>query len=210
MSAQPMCRHGHGQCCLGQIRCYAHRPSVSSTPASLLEAPLQCHCCLSDCRVQPCAMCCHALQLLHSSPELTSNAGVRKASGCVKTEADATWPRRKLASRAAEFGGQPWLVSFSGMADVLGWPKRPPLVADADRVNVLASWAPQCHGRAPCQRFIPFAEVRNLSPEAFVHVLAHDLKVRNSAACSSLTDMCEGPGTPKASGRPGTCLVRGI
>ena len=103
MSAQPMCRHGHGQCCLGQIRCYAHRPSVSSPPASLLEAPLQCHCCLSlDCRVQPCAMCCHALQLLHSSPELTSNAGVRKASGCVKTEADgnmATQEASKQSSR---------------------------------------------------------------------------------------------------------------
>ncbi len=69
-------------------------------------------------------------------------------------------------------------MSFSGMADVLGWPKRPPLVADADRVNVLASWAPQCNGVAPCQRFVPFAEVRSLSPEAFVHVLAHDLKVR--------------------------------
>lgn len=100
----------------------------------------------------------------------------------VCTGTDAKSSCRKLASRAAELGGQPWLVSFSGMADVLGWPKRPPLVADADRVNVLASWAPQCNGTAPCQRFFPFAEVRNLSPEAFVHVLAHDLKVRASSA----------------------------
>ena len=74
-------------------------------------------------------------------------------------------------------------MSFSGMADVLGWPKRPPLVADADRANVLASWAPQCNGVAPCQRFVPFAEVRSLSPEAFVRVLAHDLKVRAFSKC---------------------------
>ena len=70
------------------------------------------------------------------------------------------------------------MVSFSGMADVLGWPKRPPLVADADRQSVLASWASHCGSLVPCQRFIPFAEVRSLSPEEFVHVLAHDLQVK--------------------------------
>ena len=97
-------------------------------------------------------------------------------SDCEQTQYHVR-PCRKLASTAAELGGQPWLVSFSGMADVLGWPKRPPLVADADRAVVLASWAPYCGGIAPCQRFIPFGEVRNLSPEDFVRVLAHDLQV---------------------------------
>lgn len=89
-----------------------------------------------------------------------------------------------LAQRAAELGGQPWLVSFSGMADVLGWPKRPPLVADDDRGEVLASWAEQCGGLVPRQRFIPFAEVRSLSPEDFVRVLAEGLKVSAAAYAS--------------------------
>lgn len=85
-----------------------------------------------------------------------------------------------LAKRAAELGGQPWLVSFSGMADVLGWPKRPPLVADDDRGDVLASWAEHCGGLVPRQRFIPFADVRSLSPEDFVRVLAEGLMVSAS------------------------------
>ena len=91
---------------------------------------------------------------------------------------------RMLAQRAAELGGQPWLVSFSGMADVLGWPKRPPLVADDDRGEVLASWAEHCRGLVPRQRFIPFADVRSLSPEDFVGVLAGGLKVSAAAPAS--------------------------
>ena len=98
---------------------------------------------------------------------------------------------RMLAQRAAELGGQPWLVSFSGMADVLGWPKRPPLVADDDRGEVLASWAEHCRGLVPRQRFIPFAEVRSLSPEDFVRVLAEGLKVSAAAHASrSISTHC--------------------
>ena len=55
-----------------------------------------------------------------------------------------------------------------------------PLVADCDRARVLASWAPFCGGQGPCQRFIPFAAVRSMSPEEFVRVLALDLKVRTT------------------------------
>lgn len=90
---------------------------------------------------------------------------------------NACWAPRALAAEAAAAGEHPWLVSFSGMAEVLGWPSRPPLVADCDRARVLASWAPFCGGKAPCQRFIPFAAVRLMSPEEFVRVLALDMKV---------------------------------
>ena len=34
---------------------------------------------------------------------------------------------------------QPWLLSFSGMAEVLGWEPRRPLVAPCDRARVLAT-----------------------------------------------------------------------
>jgi FAD synthase len=82
-----------------------------------------------------------------------------------------------LAAAASRLGGAPWLVSFSGMAEVLGWPARLPLVAPADRRRVLASWAPACGGRPPAECAIPFAQVRALSPEAFVAVLAEELRV---------------------------------
>jgi hypothetical protein len=67
---------------------------------------------------------------------------------------------RALAAAAAQLGGAPWLVSFSGMAAVLGWPERLPLVAPCDRARVLASWAPHCGGQLPRECAIPFAEVR--------------------------------------------------
>ena len=69
------------------------------------------------------------------------------------------------------------MVSFSGMAQVMDWPQRPPLVASCDRARVLQTWAPFCHGLAPRQHLVPFAEVRNMSPDEFVHVLANDLQV---------------------------------
>ena len=84
---------------------------------------------------------------------------------------------RLLAERAAASGAHPHLLSFSGMAEVLGWPARLPLVAPSDRTRVLASWTSFCQGRTPRQRYIPFSMVRNLSPEEFVKVLAEDLQV---------------------------------
>ncbi|BDA40805.1 probable bifunctional riboflavin kinase/FMN adenylyltransferase [Coccomyxa sp. Obi] len=84
---------------------------------------------------------------------------------------------RALAAEAQKLGGHPWLLSFSGMANVLGWPERQPLVAVSDRPRVLTSWAPYCGGVVPLQRYIPFAAVRQLSPNDFVKVLALNLKV---------------------------------
>lgn len=65
----------------------------------------------------------------------------------------------------------PWLLSFSGMAQVLGWEPRRPLVAPCDRARVLGSWAPACGGVAPRQRIVPFAAVRSMEPEEFVEAL---------------------------------------
>lgn len=84
---------------------------------------------------------------------------------------------RALATAAAQLGGAPWLVSFGGIAQVLGWPARLPLVAPCDRLRVLASWAMYCEGQVPRECTIPFAEVRMMSPEAFVELLAAQLQV---------------------------------
>lgn len=83
---------------------------------------------------------------------------------------------RLLAEQAASMHGAPWLISFSGMAQELGWQVRLPLVAPSERTAVLHSWAPFCHGRAPRMRCVPFGAVRQLSPRDFVATLAEDLK----------------------------------
>lgn len=85
---------------------------------------------------------------------------------------------RSLAIAAAELGGSPWLVSFSGMAEVLGWHPRLPLVAAEDRKRVLNSWSAVCGGVTPRECYIPFKDIRTMSPESFINLLANELKVK--------------------------------
>jgi hypothetical protein len=92
---------------------------------------------------------------------------------------------RALAAAAAGLGGAPWLVSFAGMAEVLHWPRRLPLVALPDRRRVMQTWAPSCGGLTPIECSIPFAEVRSLAPDAFVALLADELKVAGVAVGSN-------------------------
>ena len=82
---------------------------------------------------------------------------------------------RALAQAATALGGHPWLISFAGMADVLGWTQRLPIVPMCEKSRVLASWASYCNGLVPCMRFLPFREIRFMSPEDFVKLLAEEL-----------------------------------
>ncbi|KAL4539620.1 hypothetical protein Ndes2437B_g02016 [Nannochloris sp. 'desiccata'] len=90
-----------------------------------------------------------------------------------------------LASAAAELNGMPWLVSFAGIAEVLQWPTRLPLVALADRRRVMETWKDACGGKIPTECAIPFAKVRSLPPEDFVALLANDLKIGGVAVGSN-------------------------
>ena len=83
---------------------------------------------------------------------------------------------RSLVEQAADLGGHPWLLSFNGMAEVLGWKKRPPLLPESSRPMILQSWADKCQGMVPRQHYLPFEEVRSMSPEQFVELLL-ELKV---------------------------------
>lgn len=67
---------------------------------------------------------------------------------------------------AAQQYGKPCILQFSGMAEVLGWTERPALVAEAERARILKSWANDVELLE-----IPFAEVRNLGPSAFIEYL---------------------------------------
>ncbi|KAG7551627.1 FAD synthetase [Arabidopsis thaliana x Arabidopsis arenosa] len=83
---------------------------------------------------------------------------------------------RELAIQAARIG-TPYLLSFVGMAEVLGWKPRAPIVAKCDRKRVLSSWASYCGNVAPAEFEIEFASVRHLNPQQFVEKLSRELRV---------------------------------
>lgn len=84
---------------------------------------------------------------------------------------------RELAIEASKIGS-PFLLSFIGMEEILGWPSRPPIVAKCDRKRVLSSWAPLCGNIAPIEFQVEFSNVRHLTPRQFVEKLSKDLRVR--------------------------------
>ncbi|CAI7732616.1 unnamed protein product [Closterium sp. NIES-54] len=91
-----------------------------------------------------------------------------------------------LAVQAAGMGGTcVCMLSFAGMAEVLGWEKRLPLVAPCDRKRVLQLWQPFCEGQPICEFFLEFARIRSLSPEDFIVLLAEQLRVKGIVAGSN-------------------------
>lgn len=83
---------------------------------------------------------------------------------------------RELAIQASK-SGPPFLLSFSGMAKVLGWEQRAPIVAKCDRKRVLSSWASYCCNVVPQEFQVEFSRVRHLSPREFVEKLSNELRV---------------------------------
>ncbi|KAI8529490.1 hypothetical protein RHMOL_Rhmol12G0228500 [Rhododendron molle] len=88
---------------------------------------------------------------------------------------------RELAIQAAKVG-VPFLLSFVGMAEVLGWEPRAPIVAKCDRKRVLSSWAPYCGDITPVEYELEFSKVRHLTPRQFVEMLSKKLGVRGVVA----------------------------
>eukprot|EP00850_Spirogloea_muscicola_P012869 SM000085S23219 [mRNA] locus=s85:142896:144610:- [translate_table: standard] len=88
---------------------------------------------------------------------------------------------RALAAQAAA-RGSPVLLSFAGMAEVLGWEPRLPLVASCDRIRIMDLWAHHCGGQSPQEVSLEFRNVRSLSPRDFVRLLAEDLQVAGVVA----------------------------
>ncbi|KAL9251052.1 FAD synthetase 2, chloroplastic-like protein [Drosera capensis] len=83
---------------------------------------------------------------------------------------------RELAVQASKIG-TPFLLSFVGMAEVLGWQPRAPIVAKCDRKRVLTSWGPHCGNVAPREVLVEFSSVRHLTPRQFVEKLSKELGV---------------------------------
>jgi FAD synthase len=99
---------------------------------------------------------------------------------------------RALAERAAEIG-IPFLLSFSGMAQVLGWEPRLPVVAGCDRKRVMGLWSHYCRGIVPQEHNLDFAKVRSLSPQQFVEKLATELDVKGVVAGTQNHDHIQNP-----------------
>jgi riboflavin kinase / FMN adenylyltransferase len=76
---------------------------------------------------------------------------------------------RALVERVAAYGPCA-LLGFSGMAEVLGWPSRLPLVAPSDRQRVLDDWR-RGSGCGIDELVLPFTEVQPLSAERFLDLL---------------------------------------
>ncbi|KAM5566369.1 FAD synthetase 2, chloroplastic [Rosa sericea] len=88
---------------------------------------------------------------------------------------------RELAIQASKVG-PPFLLSFVGLAEVLGWEPRAPIVAKCDRKRVLSTWAPYCGNMVPAEFEIQFSSVRQLTPREFVEKLLKEFGVRGVVA----------------------------
>jgi riboflavin kinase/FMN adenylyltransferase len=73
---------------------------------------------------------------------------------------------RALAERAAAHGGPVQLLSFAGMAKILGWQPRLPLTAPLDRTRILATWP-----GTPGELDLPFADIQPLDALGFIRLL---------------------------------------
>ncbi|KAL0386261.1 UNVERIFIED_CONTAM: FAD synthetase 2, chloroplastic, partial [Sesamum radiatum] len=88
---------------------------------------------------------------------------------------------RELVIQAAKIG-VPFLLSFVGMAEILGWEPRAPIVPKCDRKRILSSWAPLCGNVVPKEFHVEFSKVRHLTPKQFVEKLSEELGVRGVVA----------------------------
>lgn len=72
---------------------------------------------------------------------------------------------RALAERAGALG-EAALLSFTGMAEALGWPVRDPLVSPRDRARILSTWPGD-----PREVRLPFEDIRELDLAGFCAVV---------------------------------------
>jgi riboflavin kinase/FMN adenylyltransferase len=83
---------------------------------------------------------------------------------------------RALVQAAAAMADDTALLTFSGMAEELGWPMRSALVAVSDRARILDDWS-RLIGKPLRWLERPFPTVRHLDPAAFITLLQQELAV---------------------------------
>ena len=138
------------------------------------------------------------------SPIPKSDAGDKTVVALGKF--DAMHRGHRELARAASKMGAPYLVSFGGMAEVLGWAPKLNVVAQTDRARVRATWAEACGGKVPGEVVVPFADVRRMPPEAFVAFLKDTLHVSGIVAGSDYRFGFKAAGTAEALARIGEAM----
>jgi len=83
---------------------------------------------------------------------------------------DALHPGHAALLNVAAEHGDPCLLSFSGMAEILGWELRKPLLSIEGREWVLDQWSREL-GCDITTIEIPFGDIHNLQPSAFIEYL---------------------------------------
>jgi riboflavin kinase/FMN adenylyltransferase len=73
----------------------------------------------------------------------------------------------------AAAGEDPVLLSFTGMAEALGWAERLPLVAPGDRPRILDAWSAAL-GHRVREAHLPFARIRGRDAREFLALLQAD------------------------------------
>jgi hypothetical protein len=138
------------------------------------------------------------------SPIPKSDAGDKTVVALGKF--DAMHRGHRELARAASKMGAPYLVSFGGMAEVLGWAPKLNVVAQTDRARVRATWAEACGGKVPGEVVVPFADVRRMPPEAFVAFLKDTLHVSGIVAGSDYRFGFKAAGTAEALAQIGDAM----
>ena len=138
------------------------------------------------------------------SPIPKSDAGDKTVVALGKF--DAMHRGHRELARAASKMGAPYLVSFGGMAEVLGWAPKLNVVAQTDRARVRATWAEACGGKVPGEVVVPFADVRRMPPEAFVAFLKDTLHVSGIVAGSDYRFGFKAAGTAEALAQIGEAM----
>ena len=138
------------------------------------------------------------------SPIPKSDAGDKTVVALGKF--DAMHRGHRELARAASKMGAPYLVSFGGMAEVLGWAPKLNVVAQTDRARVRATWAEACGGKVPGEGVVPFADVRRMPPEAFVAFLKDTLHVSGIVAGSDYRFGFKAAGTAEALAQIGEAM----
>ena len=106
--------------------------------------------------------------------------------------AAATLSKDESDERESTINQQAVLLSFENMAEVLGWKPRKPVMAKRDRERVLKEWSKELgvSGGAESrsdkysirEHGVPFASIREMSPECFVKTLKERLGVAGVVA----------------------------
>uniref|UniRef100_A0A7S0G6X8 FAD synthase n=1 Tax=Rhodosorus marinus TaxID=101924 RepID=A0A7S0G6X8_9RHOD len=80
---------------------------------------------------------------------------------------------RELLQHASALGDTVLVMTFPGMAEVLGWQPRKPTCSSRQRGEILNAWSEELSTNIYAVQ-IPFSEIRSLEPKEFIEFVVND------------------------------------